>query len=230
MAYATAKTPQSRITAIAGVAAIHAGIGAILIYGLASGEFEKIVNPPLVGGQIDLDPPPPPPPPEDPETIPEKNQSSRPVVAPDSPIVLATDAPVLDTTDIIVPPSPPMPKTFPTPRPTVSLPPPPPVPTPTFDPVAASPSNSQSGWVTQNDYRSSWISRGYAGTVGFRVSVGASGKVENCSVTRSSGYSAIDQATCQLVSKRARFNPAKNSQGRAVAGTYSATVLWQIPE
>ena len=75
----------------------------------------------------------------------------------------------------------------------------------------------------------SWISRGYDGTVGYRVSVGASGKVENCSVTRSSGVSALDEATCQLVSRRARFDPAKNDQGRAVAGNYSGAVRWQLP-
>ena len=39
MAYANAQTPQNRLAAIAGVAAIHAGIGAILIYGLATGSF-----------------------------------------------------------------------------------------------------------------------------------------------------------------------------------------------
>jgi len=229
MAYANAQTPQNRIAAIAGVAAIHAGIGAILIYGLASGEFEKIVNPPLVGGQIDLDPPPPTPEPT-PEPQQKKTESSRPVVAPDPPYAIATNAPIVIADEIMLPPSPPMPNAFPTPRSTVSLPPPPPAPTPTFDPVAATPSNGQSGWVTQNDYRSSWISRGYAGTVGFRVSVGASGKVENCSVTKSSGVSVLDETTCKLVSRRARFNPAKNGEGRAVAGSYTGAVRWQIPE
>jgi len=229
MAYANAQTPQNRIAAIAGVAAIHAGIGAILIYGLATGSFVPPEVKKLVGGQINLDPPPPPPDPvEQPKT--ETPPSSRDVVAPTPPLDLSTNAPSLDTTDIILPPAPPVPKVYPSPLPTVSLPPPPPVPTPTFEPVAARPSNNPGSWVTQNDYRSSWISRGYAGTVGFRVSVGAGGKVESCSVTKSSGVSALDEATCQLVSRRARFDPAKNDQGRAVAGSYTGAVRWQIPE
>ena len=60
MAYTYANQTQNRLPAILGVAGVHAGIGALLIYGLASGEFEKIVQPPLEGGQIELPPPPPP--------------------------------------------------------------------------------------------------------------------------------------------------------------------------
>ena len=58
MAYTYANQTQNRLPAILGVAGVHAGIGALLIYGLASGEFEKIVQPPLEGGQIELPPPP----------------------------------------------------------------------------------------------------------------------------------------------------------------------------
>ena len=156
--------------------------------------------------------------------------SSRPVVAPLPPTSLATSPPRVDTSDIILPPAPPVPVPLPNVAPTVAPPPPPPSPTPSFDPVAARPSNSPGGWVTQADYRQAWISREYTGTVGFRLSVGASGRVENCSVTRSSGVSALDQATCQLITRRARFDPAKNGQGRAVAGTYSSAVRWQLPD
>jgi len=229
MAYANAQTPQNRLAAIAGVAAIHAGIGAILIYGLATGSFVPPEVKKLVGGQINLDPPPPSPEPT-PEPTVDAKESSRQVVAPKPPLTITDNPPRVDTTDIILPPAPPVPKVYPSPLPTVPLPPPPPVPTPTFEPVAARPSNNPGSWVTQTDYRSSWISRDYAGTVGFRVSVGAGGKVENCSVTKSSGVSALDEATCQLVSRRARFDPAKNDQGRAVAGSYTGAVRWQIPE
>ena len=229
MAYAYTKQSQNRLPAILGVAGIHAGIGALLIYGLASGEFEKIVQPPLVGGQIDL-PPPPPPPEIEPQPQVETPPSARDVVAPKPLIDIAPTPPRLDTSDIILPPAPPMPKVVPSAVPTLAPPPPPPSPTPSFDPVAARPANDPGSWVTQNDYRSSWISRDYAGTVGFRLSVGASGKVENCAVTRSSGISALDEATCQLVQRRARFSPAKNGDGRAIAGRYDSAVRWQLPD
>lgn len=227
MAYANAQRPQNRATAIAAVVGIHAGLGALLIYGLATNGVIKPVVPPLVGEQFALPPPPPPPEPVDQpkEKVPE---SSREVFAPKAPIDFTLDRPIVDSTDKILPPSDPVPKATPDPLPKATPPAPPPA--PAFDPMPPRPSNSQSGWVTQADYRSSWISRGYTGQVGYRLSVGASGRVEGCSVTRSSGVSALDQATCQLVSRRARFDPAKNDQGRATAGTYTGAVLWQLPD
>ncbi|MBH1944659.1 TonB family protein [Erythrobacter sp. YJ-T3-07] len=228
MAYTYANQTQNRLPAILGVAGVHAGLGALLIYGLASGEFEKIVQPPLEGGQIELPPPPPPPKPVDQPQV-ETPPSARDVVAPKPPLNVSTSPPRVDTSDIILPPAPPQPLALPSTTPTLP-PPPPPKPTPSFDPVAARPANNAGSWVTQSDYRSSWISRDYAGTVGFRLNVGASGRVEGCSVTQSSGVAALDEATCQLVTRRARFDPAKNGQGRAVAGSYNGAVRWQLPD
>ncbi|GAB5347973.1 energy transducer TonB [Alteriqipengyuania sp. 357] len=229
MAYAYANQSQNRLPAIAAVAGIHAGIGALLIYGLATGEFAKSDPPPLVGGQIEL--PPAPPPPDPVETPrPDTPTSSREIMTPMPPVTLNNNPPQVDTTDIILPPAPPMPNVIPSVLPTLDPPPPPPSPTPSFDPVAARPSNSPGSWVTQSDYRSAWISRDYEGTVGFRLKVGASGKVENCAITRSNGISALDQATCQLVERRARFSPAQNADGRAVAGSYNGAVRWQLPD
>jgi len=114
--------------------------------------------------------------------------------------------------------------------PTLAPPPPPPSPTPSFDPVPARVSNNQGTWVTQGDYKSSWIARNYEGTVGYRLSVGAGGRVDGCAITKSSGVSALDEATCQLITRRARFDPAMNAQGRATGGSYSGAVRWQLPD
>ncbi|MBB3033315.1 energy transducer TonB [Alteriqipengyuania lutimaris] len=229
MAYGYAHQPRNRMTAIVAVAGIHAGIGALLIYGLTTGGFAAPEIPNLTAGQIKVEPPPPPPTPE-PQPTSNAQPSSRDVVAPKPPLNVSTNPPRVDTSDIILPPMPPQPLPLPSVTPTLAPPPPPPSPTPSIDPVAARPANDPGSWVTQADYRSSWVSRDYAGQVGFRLSVGASGRVENCTVTRSSGVSALDQATCQLVTRRARFDPAKNGQGRAVAGSYSSAVLWQLPD
>jgi protein TonB len=43
-------------------------------------------------------------------------------------------------------------------------------------------------------------------------------------VTRS-----LDGATCDLVTKRARFDAARDGNGKPVAGTYSNAVKWSIP-
>ena len=101
---------------------------------------------------------------------------------------------------------------------------------PTFDPVAASPANSPSRWVTNSDYRSSWVRREMQGSASFSLQVSASGRVTGCTITGSTGHTALDTATCRLITKRARFEPARDSNGAKVAGTYRNTVTWRLPE
>jgi len=84
--------------------------------------------------------------------------------------------------------------------------------------------------VTTADYPSASIRAGEQGTTGFRLSVGADGQVTNCTVTSSSGSSRLDAETCRQLQRRARFNPARNAAGDHIAGTYSSSVLWQIPD
>ena len=65
---------------------------------------------------------------------------------------------------------------------------------------------------------------------GFRLTVGTDGRVSECSVTSSSGSSTLDAATCKLITRRARFTPAKDADGNPVTDTYSNRIRWQIPE
>ena len=58
----------------------------------------------------------------------------------------------------------------------------------------------------------------------------AAGKVTGCSITRSTGHGALDAATCELVSKRARFDAARDGTGKPVAGNFTGSITWNIPE
>ena len=149
----------------------------------------------------------------------------RPVVVPFRPIDLSPDRPKVDATDIVLPTADLLPKVIPLPTPGPSM-----RPTPAVEPVPARPRNDPGLWVTEADYRSSWINREMVGTARFRLQVGTSGKVEGCAITGSSGYSELDRATCDLVARRAKFEPAKSSDGERIAGTYISSVRWQLPE
>ena len=104
-----------------------------------------------------------------------------------------------------------------------------PRPTPRFDPVAAAPRGNPGRWITNDDYRTSWINRGYSGVAAFSLEIDTRGKVSNCTITRSTGHDALDDATCRLLANRAQFNPAKDSSGNVVPGTYRSSVAWEIP-
>ena len=231
MAYIDQPTGARRTTAIGGVVVIHAAIGLVLVTGLATNFVPKLEDLPFEGVEVKLDPPPPPP---DVETPPEPAEPTETLVYTPTPVIeLPTPRPPVETTRELPVPRPPLPS--PTGRiveaPQLPPPPPPPAPpAPRFSPVAASPANNPGAWVVTADYKTSWIRRELEGTAAFRVTVGRNGRVESCTVTGSTGHGVLDQATCELVTKRARFTPAKDDTGATVAGTYSSAVRWQIPE
>lgn len=226
MAYVDKTPARNSKSAIIMVGAIHAVIGYGLIVGLAPGIFDRPEPGPLIGTQIPLPPPPPPPEPE-PQRTEITEPTSPPIYTPPSATNLNPDPVQIDTTTVMLPSFTPIELK---PAPTGAPKPFPSATAPTFDPVAVKPRNDPGAWVTTNDYRSSWINRELTGTAGFKVEVGANGRAVSCLITKSSGHDALDQATCELISKRARFEPARNSKGDKVGGTYSSSVRWQLPE
>lgn len=113
------------------------------------------------------------------------------------------------------------------------LPPPPlqvsPAPSPAWA-TAARPTGNPGEWVTVGDYPAKALREGFQGTTGFRVTIGTDGSVTGCTVTLSSGTTELDEATCRLVSQRARFSPALNAKGEAVVGQFSSRIRWVIPQ
>jgi TonB family protein len=95
---------------------------------------------------------------------------------------------------------------------------------------AAKPVNNPGSWVTTNDYPSKALREEREGTSGFKVTINANGVVSSCIITASSGSPELDEATCVNVTKRARFSPAVDGKGNAIASTYSNRVTWRIPE
>ncbi|WP_374405076.1 energy transducer TonB [Pelagerythrobacter sp.] len=225
MAYMDARSPQDRAKSIAGVVAVHGALAYALLFGLqATGVIETV--PSLTGETVTEVPIDPPPPPKPDEIVDEPATSQSYVHVPDTPVDLVSDDPLITIVDDPLPPLKPIElEAFPTPGPTPSG-----QSTPRFDAIAAKPSNDTSRWVTTGDYRSSWISRELTGVARFRVQVGADGRVAQCTVTGSSGHAELDRATCDLVTRRARFDPARDAQGEKAPGSYSSAVSWRLPE
>lgn len=121
---------------------------------------------------------------------------------------------------------------------TYSVPPPSPLPMPgTGTPLppppwatAAKPAGNPAEWVTVNDYPLKSLREELQGTAGFRVTIGTDGTVTGCTITSTSGTPELDEATCRLVSQRARFSPALDAKGQPVVGQYSSRIRWVIPK
>lgn len=225
MAYIDARTSKDRAASIGGVIAVHGALGCALLFGLtATGVIDTEPNLDAFDyTEVKVDPIPPAPP-ED--TVDETVPVDTYVYTPPTRIDIVSDKPVIDALDI---PLPPIPEVNTNAIPPVENKPVGPA-VQTFDLVAPRPNNDTSQWVTTADYRSSWINRELTGVARFRVEVGTNGRVSSCTVTGSSGHPQLDRATCDLVTRRARFEPGRDETGAVAQGTYSSAVSWRLPE
>ena len=84
--------------------------------------------------------------------------------------------------------------------------------------------------VSADDYPASALAKREQGRVGFTLDVGANGRVTGCTVTRSSGSSALDNVTCMIMVRRARFTPAVDSNGMPAAVRVEDELVWTLHE
>jgi len=170
------------------------------------------------------EPPPPeevPPPPETPKDV-----APPPVVAP--PPLVRTNVPPPPIFSVPSAPPPPITYTAP-PAPPAPPPPPPPAPPRVVEPARAR--ANLAGLISSDDYPPSALRNEEQGTVRVRLTVDASGRVTGCSVTASSGSSQLDQTTCRLLQRRARFTPARDNTGQPIGDTVnSPPIRWQIQQ
>lgn len=82
---------------------------------------------------------------------------------------------------------------------------------------------------SNEDYPVAALRYDQQGTVGVTLDVGVDGRVTGCTVAISSGHPALDASTCRLLRNRARFAPATDARGTAIAGTTAARIRWALP-
>lgn len=83
--------------------------------------------------------------------------------------------------------------------------------------------------VVDQFYPASARKRGEEGQVGFRIDVDRNGRINGCRVTKSSGYAALDTATCDMVLAGGTATALTKADGRATAGVREGLVDWKLP-
>jgi protein TonB len=131
------------------------------------------------------------------------------------------------------PPPPPkdMPKVPPppvTPPPLVQVnTPPPPPPHKTVS--AQSARGDLRSLFTTDDYPASAAAANAEGTVRAELTISATGQVVACNIIQSSGNSALDSTTCNILRRRAKFTPARDSNGNPTTDTLETPpIRWQL--
>jgi Gram-negative bacterial TonB protein C-terminal len=93
-------------------------------------------------------------------------------------------------------------------------------------------------WITGNDYPSKLIREEISGLVAYRLEIGVNGRVTNCSLNAAyvpvggevvNNVPELNETTCRLVTRRARFQPATDGAGRPFSQYYTGRIRWELP-
>jgi TonB family protein len=93
----------------------------------------------------------------------------------------------------------------------------------------AEPSADPQSLIGPDDYPDWSLRMGEQGIVRFALDVGADGRAGACTVTRPSGAPTLDSLTCRIMLSRARFTPARDSNGNPAASRVEQAVRWTLP-
>jgi protein TonB len=169
---------------------------------------------------VEQQPPPPeqpPPPPKDMPKVPPPPVTPPPLVQmnnPPPPTIQTVTAP---PTPVYIPP-------------VVTAPPPPPAPPPPHKTVSAQSAKGDLRTLfSGDDYPASAQAAGAEGTARATLTIGSDGRVTGCNITQSTGNSALDSATCNILRRRAKFTPARDSNGNPTTDTVETPpIRWQL--
>jgi len=222
MAYSDQTAGSRRIATIAGVAIIHGLLGFAFVTGMAT-TFVRDVTHTLTTTNVPIDVPPPPDTPPSPKQIATTSASSASsitTVIPRVPTPSASDAVFVDLAPM---------SSLPLPPARIEVAPPAPPPAVPSKAGGVSALGNRNAWITTDDYPPAALRAEEEGAVSITVQIGTDGRVGACTVTGSSGSVALDGATCRLYQRRARFSPARDDAGNAVAARYNDRIRWQLP-
>jgi periplasmic protein TonB len=91
----------------------------------------------------------------------------------------------------------------------------------------AKPKWPPANWFTAYDYPSQSARTNQSGAVAVKLSIDpASGRVNDCAVTNSSGFELLDTASCLHLRRRARFLPRPDATGKSPVLYFRARVVW----
>lgn len=202
---------KNRQIALVGVALLHVILGYAIVTGFAISVVKKIMDPLEAVNVKEEAPPPDEPPPPPPQEI------EIPPYVPPPEVSIQSDAP---TNSITVQ------SNVARPDPPVVAPPAPPAPVALAPPSPAT-ARGRGNAFSDDDYPSASRAAEEEGVARVTYVVGVDGRVSQCEVVQSSGFKRLDDATCAIILRRYRFNPATRD-GQPVPERKTQPVRWRL--
>lgn len=205
---------KNRQIALVGVAVLHVILGYAIVSGFAISVVKKIIEPLEAVNVKEEAPPPDEPPPPPPKEI------EIPPYVPPPEVSVQSDAPTnsITTQSNIARPDPPV----------VAPPAPPAAPAPpALAPPSPATAKGRGNVFSDDDYPSASRAAEEEGVARVSYVVGTDGRVTQCEVVQSSGFKRLDDATCAIIQRRYRFNPATRD-GQPVPERKTQPVRWRL--
>lgn len=98
-----------------------------------------------------------------------------------------------------------------------------------LDSIETPPRGNLVSFFSFKDYPIDALRMRKQGTTGVRYWVGVDGKVTDCKTVASSGSPLLDAKSCQVITRRARLEPARTKGGAPVASISFARIRWFLP-
>lgn len=83
-------------------------------------------------------------------------------------------------------------------------------------------------WFRPSDYPRAELRSGVTGATIARLTIGTDGRVEACIAVESSGNTALDRRTCEVLRERGRYQPALDRNGVPVVAMQIMRVGWDF--
>jgi len=90
------------------------------------------------------------------------------------------------------------------------------------------PAGDPRNWVINEDYPEEALRKGQSAIIAFRLDVDPKGGVTGCYVLERTDSDLLAKRACELLSRRARFNPALDAQGTAVRSFFVSKFSWIV--
>jgi periplasmic protein TonB len=203
---------KNRQIALVGVALLHVLLGYAIVTGFAISVVKKIIEPLEAVNVKEEAPPPDEPPPPPPKEI------EIPPYVPPPEVSVQSDAPTNSITTQSATPRP-EPAPMARPEPVVEA-------KPVAAPTPAT-ARGRGNVFSDDDFPSASRAAEEEGVTRVSYLIGVDGRVTECQVTQSSGAKRLDDAACNIIQRRFRFNPATRD-GQPVTERRSQPVRWKL--
>lgn len=90
------------------------------------------------------------------------------------------------------------------------------------------PVSAAAEWISTDDYPADALARDTQGAVSIVWLIDTDGSVKNCGIAVTSGDVGLDSAACAAITKRGRYKPALDKDGKPIAVHSTRRVVWRL--